>query len=531
MCDNILSAGLAYVYLCGREEDGYLYLDTVDSYRHIEDGFYRRIMEQASGGDDDGNRVRIFAVLGAKRKVERVFKLVCDGVTDNFQRIAAGQVIRKVRPELDRTGNAFFRSVQEFFCEQMDHYPKRYAADFGAFMLGGIWCSPMPDGMAEHFVEKVLSLWLKREEPYLAGQQLMLRSFFMRDFVGRKVIACLPQLQTNLWSLVFEGGHQLVLDAEMSYTKEAVSHDDLGAFSSSNIQSILFDPIHAYGTHFLPSDLSEEWHKVFLYLCAIARTEWTVDELAEVYEKFLSFLRENICDTIPGPTGITKELYHSAQLRLIRDVRSFLRGEDEQVTSKDLHQTLNSRYVYLPHLWGLFPHEEEQGEFSAQTFRGLIEKALHADGSYEKGVLWEDAAAYLLERIGGWRITGRRIKAGAQEIDISVANVSLDDELWQLGAYILIECKNWSDRVDLHQIRNIAHISNMKGNKTALLFAANGITGDAEKEILRLAAENLSIISLDAAELRLLKSAADCRKLILDKWRELGDSVDVGSVI
>ena len=49
----------------------------------------------------------------------------------------------------------------------------------------------------------------------------------------------------------------------------------------------------------------------------------------------------------------------------------------------------------------------------------------------------------VLNSVEGWKITGKRIRAGAQEIDLSVANISLDDELWQMGAYILIECKNW----------------------------------------------------------------------------------------
>lgn len=52
-----------------------------------------------------------------------------------------------------------------------------------------------------------------------------------------------------------------------------------------------------------------------------------------------------------------------------------------------------------------------------------------------------------------------------------------------MGAYILIECKNWKKHVGIQQIRNIAHISSMKGNKTAILFTANGITSDSQEEI------------------------------------------------
>ena len=76
-----------------------------------------------------------------------------------------------------------------------------------------------------------------------------------------------------------------------------------------------------------------------------------------------------------------------------------------------------------------------------------------------------------------------------------------------MGAYILIECKNWKKHVGIQQIRNIAHISSMKGNKTAILFTANGI------------------------ELKQLQSAVECKKLILDKWKSLQDSIEVSGII
>lgn len=96
--------------------------------------------------------------------------------------------------------------------------------------------------------------------------------------------------------------------------------------------------------------------------------------------------------------------------------------------------------------------------------------ALKTTDTYEKGVLWENIAEYVINHISGWRITGRRVRAGFQEIDLSIANVSLDDDLWQLGSYVLVECKNWKRRVDIPRVRNIAYISAMKGNKTALSF-------------------------------------------------------------
>lgn len=96
---------------------------------------------------------------------------------------------------------------------------------------------------------------------------------------------------------------------------------------------------------------------------------------------------------------------------------------------------------------------------------------------------------------------------------------------------MLVECKNWSVHVDIHQIRNIAHISAMKGNKTALLFASNGITADAEKEIQRLSASNLSIICITANDLLQLGTEEDFRALIMTKWKKLKEAVHISNIL
>lgn len=139
-------------------------------------------------------------------------------------------------------------------------------------------------------------------------------------------------------------------------------------------------------------------------------------------------------------------------------------------------------------------------------------------------MLWENIAEYVIDHIAGWSITGRRVRAGLQEIDLSVANISLDDDLWQLGSYVLVECKNWKRHVDIPQVRNIAYISAMKGNKTALLFAANGITEDASKEILRLATTGTYILVITAVDILALNNNDDCRRMILEKFWQINDA-------
>lgn len=529
MDTSFSSAGLLYVYISGYEENGMLYMQQIDTYRYIGDELYCKIMETAELNDNDEKIIHIFGIVGPKKKTNIVYTILEDGIKENYQRILSNKIIKTNTNELDSIGNIFFRCVQVFYCNQPNHFPKKYYYDYDDIIFGGIGCSHMSSEQGDSIADAIVSLWLERENPMLCGQQLMTKSFFMRDFMGRKVIAALPE--TRSWRLIFEGGHQLNLSEDSLYFKGTLHPDDLGAFSSSNIQSILLNPIYAYGKWFQPNDICEEWHKVFLYLCAVSEKEWNLFDIRKVYEKFLGFLEKNICLTMETTPMISTEQYCRVLFLHITNFRAFLKGEDELVISKDLHQTLNSRYVYLPYLWSFVTPVVLQNSFSSVTLQALVDCALQETDIHKKGILWEDAAAYVLNNVVGWKITGRRIKAGAQEIDLSVANVSLDNELWQLGAYILVECKNWNGHVDIHQIRNIAHISNMKGNKTSILFAANGITSNAQEEIYRLAMSNIYVICITAYELKQLQSSQDCKKLVLNKWNSIQNNTEISTII
>jgi len=524
--DLISSAGLLYLYLIGYREDTISSLHTADTYHYIGDAFYQQVMKKAAEAGDDPDIIHIFAIVGAKQRANTVSDLVENALKNNFQQILAAQDIQDFSPKLDQMGNAFFKSVQHFFCKQPNHFPKHIAYENEDFAFVGICCGRSPKD-----TDALISLWLDREMPCLYGKQIMTHSFLLHDLIGRKVVSFLPQTQTGSWKLIFEGGIQVSIGEELSYMKETIHPMDLGGFCSSNLQTILMNPVYAYGTWLQPNSLCEEWHKVFLYLCATSEYVWDSFSISKVYPKFLTFLQDYICETVNVHPVLPKEQYHNALLVHIQSFRAFLRGKDEPVISKDLHQTINSRYVYLPYLWPLVPHTDTSTNFSPSALHKLIENATHESQTHQKGSLWEDVAAYVLENISGWKITGRRVQAGFQEIDISVVNISLEDALWKLGAYILVECKNWQTHVDLPQIRNLAHISSMKGNKTAILFCANGITKDAENEIHRLLTESLSILCITANDLLPLQTAEDCRDLILKKWQILQDSIHISAMI
>ncbi len=409
----ISSAGLLYLYLNGYEEDGMIYMQQVNTYNHIEDGFYQQVIDVVESVDEDESIVHVFAVIGIKERASKVYSLIENELKSNYQRILSKKRIKKSSAGLDTSGNAFNRCVQEFFCEQPNHFPKQVYHDYGDFIIGGICCNYEASNIGDSVIENIISLWLEREAPELCGSQLMIRSFFMRDFIGRKVIAALPEAQTGAWRFLFEGGHQAFLSEDAPYTKETLHPNDLQAFCSSNLQSVLLNPIYAYGKWFQPNDICEEWHKAFLYLCAVSEIEWTVQNISKVYDDFLDFIEENICTTMEAPPFISKEIYWKTLLKQIYKFREFLKGDDEPVISKDMHQTLNSRYVYLPYLWPLLKIQILPSSFLASEFHLLISNAICERDTYKKGTLWEDVATYMLSNVAGWKVTGRRIRAGS----------------------------------------------------------------------------------------------------------------------
>ncbi len=51
-----------------------------------------------------------------------------------------------------------------------------------------------------------------------------------------------------------------------------------------------------------------------------------------------------------------------------------------------------------------------------------------------------------------------------------------------MGALVLVECKNWTEKVNAAVIRNLSQVMQMKGTQSLLLFARSGITQAAEEK-------------------------------------------------
>lgn len=531
----ISSAGMLFLYLAGEvSEDGAIGIHWTDSYQRPLD-FYERVRELRAEISDKVD-LEIFCVLGVSEKVDGIEAFVEGQIKERVLEICGepgreGKGIRTDRLEAD-----FNRLIQEYiFQERNMLFPRSCRMDMEGFEMYCLWRGTDQEDDRHLWIEETVAVWRNVEKPFLFGKQIMVQTFELSDLEGRKIIGALHDSEEEGWNLLIEGGMKLYLHKEIPYLRERIGVSDAGLFTVSEIDRITSNPVYAYGKAFQARELCEEWHKVFFFTAALTEQVWDEDAFVPVYERFLAFLEENISDIWEAETIIEKKMFWSVLTGHIDEIRGYLKGEEEVAVSKDFLLLLNSRYAYLPYLHELIKPagdravkktaDCENHAFSPEKMRQIIELSGTGD-SFQKGVQWEAAAEYFISHTKGLKVSGRRIHVGLQEIDLSVVNTSLDSNLWEMGAYFLTECKNWTDKVGIPVIRALSYSSNMKGNKTTLLFAANGVTRDGKREILRAAVNRQFILCFTKQELLEVKNGEECYELLVGKWRELKERVE-----
>ena len=130
-----------------------------------------------------------------------------EGIKKNFDRILNNRKIKIGTKNLDSIGNHFYRCVQEFYCDKL-HYltVKKWFLILIDASFYGIYGSSMNDKQAYDVVNEIVSCWIEQEKPLICGKQLITRSFFLKDFVGRKLITAMPETESNSWRLILKVG-------------------------------------------------------------------------------------------------------------------------------------------------------------------------------------------------------------------------------------------------------------------------------------------------------------------------------------
>ena len=146
-----------------------------------------------------------------------------------------------------------------------------------------------------------------------------------------------------------------------------------------------------------------------------------------------------------------------------------------------------------------------------------------------KGKAFEDLVCCIFATVPGITVA-RRNQIGAyaaEEIDVAFWNDQFDDGLYFLPNILLVECKNWSDRLGSEHVAWFDAKLRARGHDIGILVAANGITGDparasaAQHVVSNALGEGRKIIVITRTELSALADTPALINLIKGKLCEL----------
>lgn len=163
---------------------------------------------------------------------------------------------------------------------------------------------------------------------------------------------------------------------------------------------------------------------------------------------------------------------------------------------------------------------------SVQTFIDAGENATTTAG---KGRALEDLICYVMSLVPGVAITHRdQLNAFlTEEIDVAVWNDGSADGFHFLPNIILVECKNWSNRVGSAEVSWFDSKLRSRGLTFGILVTTLGITGDgadltrAHLEIAGALREGRRLIVLTTAEILGLADTDELIRLIKVKLCDL----------
>jgi uncharacterized protein YbaA (DUF1428 family) len=106
-----------------------------------------------------------------------------------------------------------------------------------------------------------------------------------------------------------------------------------------------------------------------------------------------------------------------------------------------------------------------------------------------KGDALVDAVKFLFDDLKFLKFKGEKIRTSTSEIDLIYKNCHTDAGtiINDLGHYILVECKNWNNKISASNVRDFAMKMQKTKVKLGLFFTKKGISGttarDAKGEI------------------------------------------------
>lgn len=166
---------------------------------------------------------------------------------------------------------------------------------------------------------------------------------------------------------------------------------------------------------------------------------------------------------------------------------------------------------------------------SQARMNGFIAQGQAATTTKGKGDAFEELLSYAIGKVPGISITRRNVlnDANSEEVDIAFFNEQKQKGFFFLPNFILAECKNWSRPLGSIEVNWFDTKLKNRGLSFGILFAANGISGDAAERtaardvISNSLKEGRDIVVLTQAELLTITNTDELCQMIKEKICDL----------
>lgn len=518
--DVLKQQGLLFVYIKSilDEEISEVEIHQANHLVNPNAKFFKQIEDIKNILDYNCENMEIYSVVCSNDKVKDVREEI-DNCIKNFQK---NKNIKYNNISIFSLVNHAYNSLDN----EKYIYETTYKLDDISFLS---LCVLSNKSVFSHsFYKKTFDIWIDGEIPVLLGKQVITFKFLLNDLNGRRIISSIKYKNCDSRCLAIEGGVKLNLEEPFGYKRENLGINDIGIFSLNDINEITMNPCYALGKFYYPNEIFYFWQKTLLYILAVSNVEWNESNLKKVYQKFLKFIESEICSSLLADPIITENEFYNALCIHIKNTREYLKGNYESVISKDYLLFLRNCRPFFKPIKILLKdeiHEKEPQKFNLNYYKELI-KNINVGNNYQKGINLEILIEYLFECTSSFKVMSRRERTSREEIDMGCANVSDDEELWNLGAFLYIECKNWIKKVSIKTIRELGYIMFYKGNTTTILICKNNITKNSIDEIIKLSRQNKFILVLNLDDLKNITSITQFIDILKYKYNCLQKEVE-----
>lgn len=157
-----------------------------------------------------------------------------------------------------------------------------------------------------------------------------------------------------------------------------------------------------------------------------------------------------------------------------------------------------------------FVKKYQEYDLASLNICDLWKSVVSESDSKEKGKNLEKIAEFILKIDQNFEVMDIDRRTASEEIDIVISNLGRTGFYSQIGSpMILMECKNWSSKVDAKTIRDfVGKVRNRPKPfcSIGILLTASGITRDAKKELLRYSGQNFIIVTVEEKDIKLMIS-------------------------